>query len=123
MRHTVVAADKKELPCYINQDKSRKDIRTEIACKKLRLLLKTKYSKPSAGGGPREPPFEWKRLDGQVTSDWNRLARFLSVDSDTYSWKWNRPLAASLEIDTAEAEKLFERPTLVQESGAAIDWS
>lgn len=102
--HTVAGADGKIHSCFINGDKSRKDIRTEIACKKLRLLLESKYSK----GSPKSPGFEWKRLGGIVCSGWKDLAKFIAPDADTFEWKWNRPKAEAMGIDTAAMDKLFE---------------
>jgi len=103
-RHTVRNPEGQEIPCFINPDKSRKDVRSEIACKKMRLLLESKYTNKDT----KSPPFEWKRLGSVVCTNWQNLARFFAHDSETYEWKWDRPKAATLGIDTKAMEELFE---------------
>ena len=43
-----------------------------------------------------------------VCSNWKKLARFNAADAESYSWNWDRALAATVGVDTEAMERAFE---------------
>lgn len=110
-RHSMKSIDVGDLRLFVTPDKTRKDIRTGISCKKMQNLLEEKY---------RGPSFEWKRLECQVTSDVSVVAQFIAPTSSDPSWKWNRFMVEKRGIDKVEVEKLSPEAfgSMAQSSGS-----
>lgn len=72
---------------FVNRDKSKSDVRLEIACKKVKIILSEHY----------KVFFEWRRKEAQVTSGWKAVANIRYVKFD-----------ATAILDATTVPDLFE---------------
>ena len=103
-RHKVQSVEHGEIDAWINEDKSSKVVRTEIAVKALLLILANHY-----------PDLKFaapKRSSGEILVNWKQLCQVEAVDRNTTKLKWKPAESANFAgkhgIDMAPINKDFE---------------
>jgi len=103
--------DGAETKMYVDVDKNRKQIMTEMMGRRLHKVLKEKY--------PARDFFNRKKL-GTVTVDWTPLARVVITSPEVHKIEWNLKLADELGIDKTGVSERLEASLATQENG--ITW-
>ena len=98
LQHTIPDSEGHEVSAYVNPDKSPAQIRVEMATKKVRNLLATKYE-------PKE--FEYNRLTGIFSSGWCRLGQVSAPDRSATLLKFNQANCTTHGVDVQWLRGVF----------------
>jgi len=102
---------------YLNGDKNSKMVKTEIACKKVIELLRTRHAAMETKGKPSV--FQvGNKLEGKICCSWKPIARVRAVDNDNVELDWDKSKATEAGIDYAAVDADFRK----SDEGGETKW-
>lgn len=111
-KFSVASPDGSEISLFVGTDKTRSEIRSEVAIKRLHAVVAAKL--PGA-------PVHLLRRERQVTFRWQPMVQ-LTVENDDFLLKWNGPVCELAGIVRADIEAGF-RASMGSRSRSTVEWS